>query len=369
MFILPGLLPVLRWWMFIPCALVAAALRQAPGRRMGWSMLPLLALCGVYALFLAYALANNQLNDYGWDTVLKFLGLMGAALLAGCRQQPLTAAFGRGLRVTLLVSLALALVVTLLKRDMYLAFGEGDMADVAGEISMTGMPLALALAACGVLLARTSAGWTFLSAVLLLGVSLQEVLIRGRFTALLLVGIAAVVLLGPPWRRMVTRVALSLVLLLAGLATMQFVLPLMGKSYAYLERLNRGLLASRSELYQEAWQGFLEQPLGRGLGAFERAEPVYRYPHNLALEIAYEMGILGLLCVAGIYLLVAVRALQLWCSPPHRLLAGLLVVVFLHVLKAGNIATFAFHWGLLYLLLIATPLAPDWRRPGRGDGR
>ena len=57
----------------------------------------------------------------------------------------------------------------------------------------------------------------------------------------------------------------------------------------------------RESVWQAAWQCFGEHPLcGVGLGEFARASGWHGrvYPHNLPLEIASELGCVGLLCLA-----------------------------------------------------------------------
>jgi O-antigen ligase len=150
------------------------------------------------------------------------------------------------------------------------------------------------------------------------------------------------------------------VLLITGLWVYVNVLPLLGDSFTYLQWLNPQSIGGRAPLLQEAWAGFLQHPFGQGIGSFQIIEPLYTYPHNVVLESAYELGILGLLAMLGIYLMVVRRAWQLWLSPPHRMLALLPVTVFLYMLKAGDIAELAFHWVYVYLLVVGTPVAASW---------
>jgi O-antigen ligase len=104
----------------------------------------------------------------------------------------------------------------------------------------------------------------------------------------------------------------------------------------------------------------MAQPLGQGIGSFARIEPGFTYPHNVILEAAYELGALGLGVMVWMYAVVAHRAWQLWRSPPHRIFGAVLALVFLHMLKAGDLSTLAFQWVALYLLLVGTPLDERW---------
>jgi O-antigen ligase len=57
----------------------------------------------------------------------------------------------------------------------------------------------------------------------------------------------------------------------------------------------------RTELWGDAWDMFVENPLvGAGTGAFARIDPVQLYPHNILLEAAGELGVLGALAILGL---------------------------------------------------------------------
>ena len=364
-FLLPTLLQSVRWWMLLPLAVAAGVLRWQPGRKITAAVYPLLGFVGVLALFTLVSAAAYPMNPYGHEKLMQFIPLAAIAFLAMFRQAPLNAMFERGLRVSLLVSLALCVLLILVKRDLFLQFGDVDYAEIRGEVSTTGLPLALALSACGLVVSRIASLPLFLSSLALLGFAVLEVLVRGRFHAIVLVVIAILLILGPPWRHLFWRLGLTTLLGLAIFFTYVNVAPRLGESYQYLEELRRGEIGGRRPLYRDAWLGFLAHPFGQGIGSFERHNPVPQYPHNMVLEVAYELGIFGLACILAMYLLVARRVWQLWYSPPHRLLAMVLLITFLQPLKAGNIATFAFQWVLVYMVLVATPLSDHWPLAGR----
>jgi O-antigen ligase len=57
----------------------------------------------------------------------------------------------------------------------------------------------------------------------------------------------------------------------------------------------------RTELWGKAWEMFVEHPLvGAGTGAFARVDPVQLYPHNILLEAAGELGIVGAAAVLAL---------------------------------------------------------------------
>jgi|GEM_PF-2077325 len=359
-FLLPSLLPFVRWWMLLPFAAAAGYLRWQPDRKQSVAGYPLLALAGVLAVFTLAAIATEPLTDFGREKLIQFVLLAGFAFLAMFHQAPLTETFSRGIRHSLLISLALCLLVIIAKRHLYLEFAEIGGAELREEVSTTGLPLSLALAACALIASNITLPRLFVSGVALLGIAVLEVLIRGRFDAMVLTALAALLVLGPPWRHLFWRVTLSGLLGVVILFTYIDVAPRLGESYEYLEQLRRGEAGGRLPLYREAWRGFLAHPLGQGIGSFERNNPMTRYPHNIFLEAAYELGFFGLACIVAIYLWVVRRFWRLWLSPPHRMLGVVLLIVFLQPLKAGHLATFAFQWVLLYMLIVATPLSKSW---------
>lgn len=62
---------------------------------------------------------------------------------------------------------------------------------------------------------------------------------------------------------------------------------------------------ARESLWQSAWNGIVGQPLGHGFGSFVQANDFQiEYPHNLLLELGYEVGwlptlVFGILVVAA----------------------------------------------------------------------
>jgi len=325
----------------------------------------LLALTGILALFVLLAVATEPLTNFGREKLIQFLLLAGFAYLAAFHQAPLTETFSRGIRHSLLVSLALCLLVILVKRHLFLEFAEFGSAELREEVSTTGLPLSLALAACALIAAKITPLRLFATGMALMVIAVLEVLIRGRFDALVLTALAALVVLGPPWRHLFWRLTIFGLFGLVIVFAYVDVAPRLGESYEYLEQLRRGEGGGRLPLYREAWRGFLAHPLGQGIGSFERNNPLPQYPHNIFLETAYELGFFGLACMLALYLWVFRRFWQFWLSPPHRMLGVVLLLVFLQPLKAGHLATFAFQWVLLYMLIVATPLSESWPLVGR----
>src|SRR5205823_13352457 len=56
----------------------------------------------------------------------------------------------------------------------------------------------------------------------------------------------------------------------------------------------------RVQLWHAAWQDLGNHPLkGIGTGSFDAIHPIEIYPHNLFLEAASELGLIGLVLIAG----------------------------------------------------------------------
>src|SRR5207248_8364655 len=54
----------------------------------------------------------------------------------------------------------------------------------------------------------------------------------------------------------------------------------------------------RLHLWGQAWRAFTSHPfLGIGTGGFGAINPIELYPHNILLETAAELGVIGLLLV------------------------------------------------------------------------
>jgi len=135
-----------------------------------------------------------------------------------------------------------------------------------------------------------------------------------RAPGLGLFAITLLVLLANCWRMRGPR-KMALVLLVAPAAFYIFAnfydllsrLP-MGSVGRYM-LMREGLSVSspaRLTLLDAAWSGFRMNPWGWGTGSFAAMSPIsfFRYPHNLLLEIAVELGLVGLVLA----LLVVLRA-------------------------------------------------------------
>jgi O-antigen ligase len=115
-------------------------------------------------------------------------------------------------------------------------------------------------------------------------------------------------------------------------------------------------VTSRALFLDVAFRAFLASPLvGNGIGAFA-ATGLAEYPHNIVLEIAAEMGIVGLACLLG-WVVLAFRG-----AARSPLLLALLVASGTFALFSGSMAGNAEFWlfsGLAVAMTRGSPsLAP-----------
>lgn len=358
-YILTSILPV-HWWMFIPVTMFAAWIRQRKYPQPWRAMLPLWLFALVFLFFTLYAISFAPMPEYGREKVRIFAMLATVAYLSARRQSPLTPELLRGMRGGFLLTVMIGLVVIYIKRDFYLEQQVLGMEQLKQSVALTALPLAMAMGVCGLIPQTSRPRSLFLGTAFLLGGAVLEVFIRSRFHAVVLCGFAALLILGPPWRNIFWRVLSCGILLALGLAVYVNVLPLMGDSFLYLTWLDPNSVAGRGPVWQLAVDGFWHHPMGQGIGSFSQVDFSFSYPHNVILEVAFELGILGLICMLAIYFTMIRRAWQLWVSPPHRVFAAMVLLVFLHMLKSGDISSVAFHWVYLYLFVVCTPLARSW---------
>ncbi|MHB9131100.1 MAG: O-antigen ligase family protein [Armatimonadota bacterium] len=358
-FVLSSVLPV-RWWMFVPFAILGGLLRLQRQKEPWRARLPPYLFILVFLIYTLYAVAFNPLSEYGVMKIIQFLALAGMAYLATFRQAPLTEELTRGMRWTLGATLAMCAIVTFIKRDLFFDLEQYGAEELRQSFSTTGFPLAIALGATCLIPKNLSPKALFGAGALLLLTALLAVFVRGRYHAVVLLLLTVFVVLGPPWRNIFWRFLLSGVLVVTALELYVNVIPLLGDSFQYLQWMSPESVGGRAPLFSEAVRGYWMHPLGQGIGAFQQIEPVYSYPHNIILEVAYELGIFGLLCIGAIYLTVLHRGWTYWLSPPHRILGALVVIVFLHMLKAGDISTMAFQWVYLFMLLVGNTPACSW---------
>ena len=133
----------------------------------------------------------------------------------------------------------------------------------------------------------------------------------------------------------------------------------------FLDRSSRLVFAA------EALAGFWLHPfLGNGLATFELWMPspdtgapqVYRYPHNLLLEVAFEGGTIGfaiLVLALGLVIRACWQAGQKEAIGPYVL--GFLVFIFASALVSGDFYDSRLFWLTAFALIawqLAKPIEP-----------
>jgi O-antigen ligase len=88
------------------------------------------------------------------------------------------------------------------------------------------------------------------------------------------------------------------------------------RSVSFLVGNGSGLSSNgRTHLWSEAWHAFVTHPLfGLGTGGFAQIEPVYQYPHNVILEAAAELGLVGLVVLLAFLVPTVKPLLAAWRS-------------------------------------------------------
>jgi O-antigen ligase len=99
----------------------------------------------------------------------------------------------------------------------------------------------------------------------------------------------------------------------------------------------------RIALWHAAWRVFGDHPvLGLGTGGFGSLSNLYDYPHNLVLEVAAELGVVGLLLLAAIVWTGGAQAHRAWRGSDRPVEAGfalaLLAYALLNAMFSGDIA-------------------------------
>lgn len=157
---------------------------------------------------------------------------------------------------------------------------------------------------------------------------------------------------------------------LAGLAAIPF-LGVPGSSISYLGSVLRsqsvaGLLNFRADLLKYGWRLLQLHPLlGAGLGGFRYSSPnptLYKWPHDIFLEIACELGLPAALLVAMIFgaaVRDAMHQLRDHLSPLltfSRITAALLVVGIVNAVNTGDINSDRSTWLFISLVFVSGAL-------------
>lgn len=123
----------------------------------------------------------------------------------------------------------------------------------------------------------------------------------------------------------------------------------------------------RFHLWSEAWHTFVAHPLlGDGTGSFFAVDGFNQYPHNLLLEAAAELGIVGVALVvaflgSSLVTLVRARASALVSRPEIAVIAALFAAAATNAMFSGDMPTNSDLWfagGLALGLAFRSARAP-----------
>lgn len=120
---------------------------------------------------------------------------------------------------------------------------------------------------------------------------------------------------------------------------------------------------AREELWATAGRAFLENPVfGLGWGGYAAVNWIDEYPHNLFMETAAELGMVGLICLL---VLLAMAARGVWrtrSAPEARIVAAVAVVMFMGQQFSSDLTYRVFWIALIPCLLLP---AIEWRQDTR----
>lgn len=283
---------------------------RLPGRLIYYA--PLMFSFALLAVML-YRLPGAASGDYGSRKVQSFLlvnlALLAAGIIVGTHRRDVE----RSLAVMLLVATAAAAaVISQILRGVQPLF-EGryaisnDAYDpiVLGRLAGSGVLIALFV------LVATRSRYRLYALAALPVLIITLFASGGRASLLGLIAGLAVLLVVPAILE-VRRSTIFAAIAISVVAASQFVPgAALDRATSVLSGSSAGRDAGgRGDLVSQAWNAFSAHPLdGVGTGGFITLAPEERYPHNLFLEVAAELGMLGLLPLllalgVGAYLIV-----------------------------------------------------------------
>ena len=132
------------------------------------------------------------------------------------------------------------------------------------------------------------------------------------------------------------------------------------------DEIGEGDLNGRVAIWLEAWDAFLEYPVaGIGAGASRAVVSTGNVPHNVALTLALELGIVGLILFGGM-----VAAALRWSPslpPRDRRMWWAVVAIWAVGALSLSVETRKLTWVVFSLLLAATAAARNPAHAGAGE--
>jgi O-antigen ligase len=117
----------------------------------------------------------------------------------------------------------------------------------------------------------------------------------------------------------------------------------------------------RNVLVEQGWALFVSHPIfGAGLGAYVGLAPS-QYPHNIPLEVAGEMGLIGVLILLAPLLVASIRLVVGGIRSASPAAAGVLMILLVYVVAANLSGDLASERGLWVFGFIVLKLGFDTR--------
>jgi O-antigen ligase len=343
---------------------------RLPGRLIFYA--PLLFSFALLAAMI-FRLPGSPGGDYGSRKVEYFLlvniALLTAGIVAGTRREDIAR--------TLAVMLAVATTAAVILLDQIV---RGVQPLFEGRYAISNEdydPIALGrLAGSGILIAlfalvATRSRYRVLAAVALPLLAIALLASGGRASVLgVVAGLA--VLLTVPGILVVRRAAIFLAIAATTVLAAQVVPGVaLDRALSVISGSAGGQDAGdRIDLWSQAWRTFANHPVdGVGTGGFLAVNPSDRYPHNLVLEVAAELGMIGLvplvlaLATGAIVIAASIRR----SGPRERglaaLVAALLASAFVNAMFSTDITANYDVWLFLGLGLgLASRISVSSRR-------
>jgi O-Antigen ligase len=208
-----------------------------------------------------------------------------------------------------------------------------------GRISSNGALISICLILMSRRLAVRLAAIAVLPAVL---VSLLAAGSRGPVVGFV-IGVLALVALTATTRGARRGLVVVAVVLVGAAVVVPMVVPgsAIGRSLSAIIGSSGGLSSNgRSQLWGEALAAFARHPLiGLGTGGFASLDPQL-FPHDLLLEMAAELGVIGLVAIVSMLGLMLERLMAVWrrTSGTERMEVTLVIVLFLSALTNALIS-------------------------------
>lgn len=108
----------------------------------------------------------------------------------------------------------------------------------------------------------------------------------------------------------------------------------------------------RSNLWQDGVNRLLNNPVGVGWGGYADPGSIYRYPHNLFIEIGIEAGWLILLAFALLVVATIIRGIRVAKNAAGMIFLGLFIFSIINVLVSADINGTRLLWPAMFALWV-----------------